>query len=276
MLPMLALAAAMSVTPAQGGLDLVNDRLTFGGEFGPVRRDTPGMRANEYLPGDLFFVAFDIVGLKSDSQGKVAYFMGMVVTHDATGKVIYEHKPSESNAILPLGASRLPGRAFVGLGLDLKGPCTWRLTVTDKATNAAKTIEKRFVVRDPMFAIVRFHTSFDPEGDAPAPMSGIAGQVLYLNFNTVGFTRDRQTGQPHNQVELRVLDQNGRPTTAEGLVYEIKNGVKDDVTGLEWHLMLPLNAPGRYRVKLTATDKLAPNRPPYTMEFDVKVDDSVK
>src|SRR5262249_11104543 len=149
----------------------------------------------------------------------------MIVTHDQTGKVIYEHKPSESGAILPLGAARLPGRAFIGLPLDLKGPCTWRLTVTDKGTNASKTIEKKFTVLDPMFSIVRFHTSYDQEGSCPAPMSGIAGQVLYMNFNTVGFARDPQTQQPHNQVELRVFDANMRPTTAEALVYEIKSGV---------------------------------------------------
>src|SRR5438045_4132260 len=128
MLHTMALVAALGLAPAQGGLDLVNDRMTFGGEFGPIRPD------NKYLPGDLFYVAFDIVGLKADNQGKVGYYMGMIITHDQTGKVIYEHKPSEAGAILPLGPGRLPGRAYVALGLDVKGPCTWKLTVTDKAT----------------------------------------------------------------------------------------------------------------------------------------------
>ncbi len=65
MLHTLALVAAMSFGPAQGGLDFVNDRITFGGEFGPVRPD------NRYLAGDLFYVEFDIAAPKADPQGPV-------------------------------------------------------------------------------------------------------------------------------------------------------------------------------------------------------------
>jgi hypothetical protein len=266
MLHTMALVAAMSITPAQGGIQITNDRLTFGGEFGPTRPD------NRFLPGDLFYMAFNIEGLKQDSQGKVSYVMGMVVTDDATQKVIFESKPAEQPIILPLGAQRLPCRAFLLLGLDLKGNYTCRLTVSDKATGVSKLIEKKFIVLDPMFGIVAFHTTFDREGSLAAPLSGIAGQSLWLHFVTVGFARDPQSKQPHNQVEMRVYDlRNGQPTTGEPLVYEIKNGVKDDVSGLDWDLPLPLNQPGRYRVQLVAIDKLASNRPPYKITFDLEV-----
>ena len=63
MLQTLALVAAMSFTPAQGGLSLSNERITFGGEFGPTRPDT------KFLPGDIVFIAFDINNLKADAQG---------------------------------------------------------------------------------------------------------------------------------------------------------------------------------------------------------------
>src|SRR5262245_46632117 len=274
MLHTMALVAAMSFGPAQPmpvgtaqvGIELTNDRLTFGGEFGPTRPD------NRYLPGDLFYMAFNIEGLKPDSQGKVTYVMGMVVTHDQSQKVIFESKPAEQPIILPLGAQRLPCRAFLLLGLDLKGNYTCRLTVADKATGTTKTIEKKFVVLDPMFGIVAFHTTFDKDGSLAAPMGGVAGQSLWLHFVTVGFARDPQSKQPHNQVEMRVFDlRTGQPAAGEPLVYEIKNGVKDDVSGLDWDLPLPLNQPGRYRVQLVATDKLAPTRPPYKITFDVDV-----
>src|SRR5262245_4473677 len=266
MLHTMALVAAMSFGPAQGGIELTNERLTFGGEFGPTRPD------NRYLPGDLFYMAFNIEGLKADNQNKVTYIMGMIVTHDASQKVIFESKPAEQPIILPLGTTRLPCRAFLLLGLDLKGNYTCKLTVADKATGSTKVIEKKLIVLDPMFGIVAFHTSFDREGSLAAPMSGVAGQSLWLHFITVGFTRDPQTRQPHNQVELRVFDlRTGQPTAAEPLVYEIKNGVKEDVSGLDWDLPLPLNQPGRYRVQLVATDKLASNRPPYKITFDLEV-----
>jgi hypothetical protein len=266
MLHTMALLAAMSFTPAQGGFDVSNVRLTFGGEFGPTRPD------NRYLPGDLFYMAFNMDGLKSDSQGKVTYVMGMVVTEDASQKVIFESKPAEQPVILPLGAKRLPGRAFMLVGLDLKGNYTCRVTVADKTTGVTKMIEKKFVVLDPMFAIVGFNTTFDKDGSVAAPMSGYVGQSVWLQFVTVGFARDPKTKQPNNQVEMRVFDvASGQQTTAEPLVWEIKMGVKEEHAGIDWQLPLPMNQPGRYRVQLVATDRLAPNSPPYKITFDVEV-----
>src|SRR6266581_8528787 len=148
MLHTMALVAAMSFGPAQNGFELTNVRLTFGGEFGPTRPD------NRYLPGDLFYMAFNMEGLKPDSQNKVSYVMGMVVTEDATQKVIFESKPTEQPIILPLGAKRLPGRGFMLVGIDLKGAYTCRLTVSDKGTAVTKMIEKKFVVLDSTFGIV--------------------------------------------------------------------------------------------------------------------------
>ncbi len=266
----LVLTTVLSMTPAQGGgLRLTNDRITFGGEFGPVRPD------NRFLPGDLFFLAFDIEGLTQDSQGRVEYLMGMVVTHDSSNKVIFESKPSPQSMILPLGAAKLPARAFVLLGLDLRGPCTCRVIVIDKATNASRTVEKKFLVLEPGFGIVAFRATYDREGQYPAPLLGIAGQSLWLQFGTVGFSRNPQTRQPHNQVEVRVFDAKGEPTTKDPLVYEIKSGVDEDANALDWRLPLPLNRPGDYRVELKAMDKVT-NAPPYKISFSVRVFESVK
>jgi hypothetical protein len=260
--------AAMSFGPAQGGLSLTNDRITFGGEFGPTRPD------NRFLPGDIFFLAFDIEGLKPTTQGRVEYSMEMSVTHDETGKVIYKpERPSEAAQLLPLGASKLPARAYVHLGLDLKGAYTCRVNVTDKATNQAKVVEKKFVVGNPEFGIVCFHTSYDQEANHPAPMLGVAGQTLWLHFVTVGFARDAAMKQPNNEVTLRVLDSTGKPTNDEPLAYVINKGVKD-VNGIDWDLPLPMNRPGTYTVELTAKDKLSNKE--YRMRFSIQVFNSVK
>ena len=52
MLQTLALAAALSLAPAQqpGALALTNDRITFGGEFGPPR-PSPVSAGRYVLPG---------------------------------------------------------------------------------------------------------------------------------------------------------------------------------------------------------------------------------
>src|SRR5262249_53249488 len=63
MIGSLSLAAALALGPAQaGGLSITNIRTTYG-ELGAVRTDT------KYLPGDLFFVAFDVEGLTLSPDG---------------------------------------------------------------------------------------------------------------------------------------------------------------------------------------------------------------
>lgn len=267
MLQTLALFAAMSFGPAQSGLALSNERVTFGGQFGPTRPE------GKFLPGDIFFLAFDIDGLKADSQGRVEYTIGMVVT-DSQGKVIFEDKPSDQAMLLPLGASKLPARAFLAIGLDLRGSYTCKVTVTDKATNVGKSLTKNFEVAPPTFGIVCFHTSYDPEDKIPAPMMGVAGQALYMHFVTVNFARSQSTKQPHNQIELRVLDSNGKPTNDQPLVYEVKKDIKEDVDAIDWDLALPLNRPGTYTVELKADDKISGKS--YKMTFPVTVMQSIK
>lgn len=266
MLPTLALFAAMSFTPAQGGLSLTNERVTFGGQFGPTRPDTP------YLPGDVFFMVFDIEGLKQDPIGRVEYTIGMVVTDDK-GKVVFEDKPTEQAVIVPLGANKWPARAFFGIGLDLRGKFSCKVSVVDKATGSSKSIERRFEVSAPAFGIVGFNTSFDLEGNYPAPIGGYAGQAIFMHFVTVGFARGANK-QPHNIIELRVLDAANKPTTEKPLIFEKKSDVKEELNGIDWDLALPLNRAGRYTVELKAEDKLASKT--YKITFPVVVLEAIK
>jgi hypothetical protein len=268
MLQSIALLAALSFAPAQGSLTLSNDRITFGGVYGPTRPD------NRFLPGDAFFLCFDIEGLRSDAQGRVEYSMAMVVTDVQTGKVIFEDKPSERQAMLPLGASKLPAYATLLIALDLRGKYNCKMTVTDKATNIGKSLERQFEVGQPAFGIVCFHTTYDENADHPAPMMGMAGQTIWMHFVTVGFARNPSTKQPHNAVEMRVYDSSGKPTTEQPIVYEVKNNIKEDVNAIEWHLPLPLNRAGTYTVELKAQDKLASKD--YKITFGVGVYPSAK
>ena len=58
MLQSMALFAALTMTPGQGaGLTLSNPRITYG-ELGSTRPDA------KLLPGDIFFLSFDIDGIK--------------------------------------------------------------------------------------------------------------------------------------------------------------------------------------------------------------------
>jgi hypothetical protein len=258
----MVLAAAMSLTPAQSGLNLTNSRVTLGGMFGPNRPDT------RYLPGDLFFMVFDIEGLQADPQGRVDYSMGMVVTH-SSGKEILNNKPEPTQALIPLGASRLPARVFLTIGFEMRGTYTCSVTVTDRKTNQTRKIDRNFEVLPLEFGIVAFRMSYDMEDNMPAPLQGVTGQVLVMQFQTVGFTRDPMTGQPNNQLEVRILDESGRPTTQQPQLYVIKQNVNEDSRNLAWHIPMPLTRDGTFTVELKATDMVAGKS--YKLTFKVKV-----
>ena len=148
MLTSMALFAALTMSPGQaGGLTLSNPRITYG-ELGSTRPD------NKLQPGDIFFLSFDIDGIKVNEAGRVKYGMAMEVT-DATGKSIFKQMPVERDDFLPLGGTKLPARAFVSVGVDQPaGEYTCKVTVTDmsdKDKPVAKSLEQKFQVqaRDP-------------------------------------------------------------------------------------------------------------------------------
>src|SRR5207248_3204970 len=206
MIPTLALAAALGLAPSQpaGALSLKNVRVTYG-ELGAPRGD------DKLLPGDVYFIAFDIEGIKVDETGKVSYSMAMVVT-DKNNKAIFNQDPANRDERIPLGGSRLPARAFIAIGLDQEpGTYTCKVTVTDRQTKASQTLTKTFEVLPKAFGLVGLFTSFDPKGEIPAPPAGVTGQNVFVQFAVVGFTRDKAK-KPDLTVEMRLLDESRKPT----------------------------------------------------------------
>src|SRR5262245_36224963 len=222
MYPMLALAA-LTLAPAQDGpLSISNERITFCGEFGPSRPN------NRFLPGDTFYLASDVDNLKMEKDGSVEYMMGMEVTNSA-GQSIYKQPPVKNKMVLPLGGSKMPARGFVLLDVTTPpGMYNCRLTVTDAATNASKSVDKSFEVLPAAFGMVSMFTSADDKAEIPAPLMGIPGQVLYLNFVVVGFGRKQNAKgslQPSVITELRILDQSGKPMTEQPSSLAYDDGV---------------------------------------------------
>src|ERR1700759_5193380 len=99
----LALAAAMSVAPAQAGsLELTNVRATYG-VLGATRPDM------KFLPGDQLILAFEISGIKIDDNGNASYSMGMEVSSE--GKVKFKQDPEKVQATNFFGGNKLPALA---------------------------------------------------------------------------------------------------------------------------------------------------------------------
>ena len=257
-----ALVAALSIVPGQAGLSLSNPRVTFG-ELGAVRPDT------KFLPGDIFFLAYDIDGMKVDETGRVKYSMAMNVV-DSDNKPIFKQDPIERTDYLPLGGSKLPARAFVTIGLEqAPGIYTCRVTVTDIATKAVKEIEQKFEVLKKNFGLVVVYTSADEKGEIAVPALGIAGQSVVVHFALVGFTRDTKTKLPSIDVEMVVYAKDNTPTLAKPSNIVIDTGVPESENVVPLRFLLPLNRDGEFRVELKATDKLS--KATSTVKIPIKV-----
>jgi hypothetical protein len=245
-----SLVAALTFAPAQASeLNLTNIRSTFG-FLGPARADT------KLLPGDAYFVAFDIENVKVDEKGEVLYSMAMEVL-DSKGKAQFKQDPQELKALNSLGGARLPAFAHVDTGFDQPpGEYTLKLTVTDRAAKTSKSFERKFEVTSVSFGLIQFRLSSDANGQNPVPAIGVAGQSVWMNFVAVGFARGNN-GQPNIAVEMRVVDDKDQPTLPKPFTGDVTKNVEKDVLGIPMQFLLTLNRPGKFAVKLKATDQVS-------------------
>ena len=268
MWPTLPLLAALTLAPAQapkqppaaGGLTLTNVRNTYG-ELGGTRPEGP------FLPGDVLFVGFDIEGIALDPAGMAKYTMAMEVV-DTAGKSIFKQDPAEKSDFVPLGGTRLPARAFVTVGLEqAPGQYTLKVTVTDQATKTSRVLERKFEVKPRDFGLVAVYTSVDPQGQFPAPTTGVVGQSVFVQFGVVGFARDAKTKQPNVVIEMVPVDEQGKPTLQQPNVYTQDAGIDQKELGFSVRFLLPMTRPGKFTVKLKATDKVSGK----TATFDLPI-----
>lgn len=245
----LAFVTALTLAPAQAQLALTNDQVTYG-YLGAPRPDT------KFLPGDIFFLTFDIENVKVNDNGEVLYSMGMEV-RDSNGKQVFAQKPQDKKAVNTLGGTRLPAFAHVFCGSDqLPGEYTVRVAVTDRVSKQEKTIERKFEVLKPDFGLVQVGLSIDSDMQMPAPAVGVAGQFVYVNFAAVGFERDKAKKQPNVAAEMRVLDDSGQPVLSNPFKGEAAGNVGNDKL-VPMQFLLALNRTGKFQVELKATDRIS-------------------
>ena len=265
MLTPLILAAALALTqtpapagaPAAGGLTLSNVRTTHG-ELGGPRPLTP------LLPGDVMFLGFDIEGITTDAEGRVQYAMSMELLDDK-GASKYKTDPVNKNDFVPLGGNRIPGRAYTTVGLDqTPGNYLLKVTVTDLANKASKTVEQKFTVAPKEFGIVAVYTSVDERGQIPMPTTGMVGQPLFIQLGIVGFGRGADK-KPSVEVEMVPLDEKGNPTIGKPSVLPINGGVDEKDAGVTIRYLLPLTRAGKFTVRLKATDKVTNKTHTFTL-----------
>lgn len=242
-----ALAVAISMAPAQAGqLALTNVRSTYG-ILGSPRPD------NKFLPGDNFVLSFNIDGAKADADGKVLYSISMDVT-DSTGKLLLHQPPRDLEAVNSLGGNSLPAFASLQIGLDAKpGAYTVKATVTDRSTKASQSVSGTYEILPLTFGLVSASITGDAEGRIPLAAIG-EGQPLFISFSAVGFGRDA-SGKPNLSVNMRVLDETGKPTRAKPFLGELATETPANIRALPMQFTLDPNRAGKFSIELTATDK---------------------
>ena len=108
----LTLMCALSLAPGQAGdLQLSNPRATFG-RLGPTRPD------KKFLPGDVYFVTFDIEGLKFDG-GNAQYGMKMDL-FDPSGKPMFKSLDQPNTLFTIQGGGRVTSDAHAVIQTDTK------------------------------------------------------------------------------------------------------------------------------------------------------------
>jgi hypothetical protein len=244
----LACAATLALLPDQGGrLALTNAQFTQG-YMGAERT------GNQFLPGDVVYLRFDIENISVDETGRIRYRMGMEL-RDARGKPLFRQEPADRVAYNALGGTTLPSMAQVDVGLDQQpGTYTLVLTVTDLVTKATDNLERKFEVLKPAFGLVRLSTSADADDHGRVPPLGAVGSNLFVNFFAVRFGRDQAKKQPNVRVEMVVRDEAGNPTVARPFVAVANEGVPEKASLLAMQFSLALNRPGKFTVELKATD----------------------
>ena len=157
-----------------------------------------------------------------------------------------------------LGGSRLPSYAQAVMGTDIApGEYTINLEVQDLETKKTAKLSKKFQVTAMEFGLVRVSTSYDGEGKMQAPAVAVPGQSLWFNFFPVGFKRDEKTKQPNIAVEIRIVDENGKPTVEKPIPGGVKDGVPEKWSAIPMQFELTLNRVGKFTAELKVTDKLA-------------------
>ncbi len=238
--------AALSLVPAQpGGLNLTNKRVTYG-PLGQERKD------KQFIVGDLFCLAFDIEGLMVKDDGTVLYSLGMKLV-DANGKLQFEQEPRDLDSINSLGGTRTAANAIVELRTDTKpGKYTMTVSVTDRSAKTKKELTHDFEVVASRLGLVRTHLSYAGSQE-PAPPIAVVGQTYLVNFAATGMKLDAKM-QPNVSVELRVLDENGKPTLAKNPTGEVKQVADEFKKILPFQFALQLNRPGRFKVEFKVKD----------------------
>jgi hypothetical protein len=256
----LALASALSLAPNQNALQLTNPRVSYG-FLGATRTE------EKLLPGDVYFLNWDIEGLKPGKNGDVQYSIGLELVNPQ-GKTEFKRDPDDFTAVLSFGGTKLPARSGTSMSFDqAPGTYTFKVTVTDKNAKTTANLERKFEVLPKGFGIIGLHMFQQPVPTAPnvpvpAPAVAFPGQAYLIEFGVVGFQREKDPKNdnrplPNLTIAFTILDAKGA-AVADPWKDEIRREKVDEKA-----VVIPISIPlevtraGTFTLKIEVTDAVA-------------------
>ena len=245
----MVLGAVLAAAPEETGKLTFNNVRDTHGLMGPKRL------TDKILPGDEFYLCFDVEGVTIGADGKVHYSVAVEVA-DPKGKMLLKQEPKNLDAPASLGGKRIPAFVHLNVGLQSQpGAYTVNVTVVDLPTKHSQALKRTVEVLPKGFGIVRVKATSDSEGQTPVSVLG-AGEGLWLTVGAVGFARGGADKQPDLSFEMRVLDEDGKPVPGKPVAVQVNKDVPADAVLVPARFFLSLNRSGKFTVELTAADKV--------------------
>lgn len=241
----------LSLTSLVSGQNIQLENLRFPlGVYGSSRPAN-----QDWLPGDLALLSFDLTGLKTVAPGRAFYGVGLTLI-GPDGKILVEQEARPNEAYLPLGGGRVPAYAACELPFDLPpGAYTVNLIAKDFAAKTEGKATKKLQVGAKKFGVVRVNNTF-ATGEA-APNYGLPGQQFVLRFSLANCAFDPKTLRGKLELRIRILDESGKSLMDKPLVTEI-NDILDETARLcPCTYPYQPNRPGRFQIEIEAVDQLS-------------------
>jgi hypothetical protein len=257
----LALAGSLLIlSAAQAQLAIQNIQPGYG-PLGPERPDL----AYHHL--DHVSFRFTVSGARPDEEGIANVHIATQLTAVRSaaqpppagwvdGKVV-GNSDRGCAALLQFGSSFAEAVCFTLPKLLEPGEYLLTVSVKDDHLKANPvSFERKLILLPEEFAITSPEFYYDGEGQVEAPFGGMVGQKLHFQFNIIGIACS--TGKKDVESRFEVLDAKTREPLSKPIVKADQTAMPQLAQScMRLSSMIPLDRPGDFILRVTATDRLA-------------------
>jgi hypothetical protein len=256
------LAVLAGTTTVQAELKIDKVRAAYG-IVGPERQSL------EYYPNDEILFRYLLKGVKTTAKGEVDINITIRVS-DASGNPLLENT-IPIKGVAALGGECVPGSAHVMLNDGMKpGKYLLRVQARDNLSGESAYFEREVILKEAAFTSVSQRFFLDADRKVPGGASGTVGQSIYYRLGVIGF--DRSKGRIQTNLEVQILDRDGKQTLAMPLRVAFNNEEADEVKQISlinFTGFFALNRAGSFTLQFTLTDSIGNQKSRFEVPLEV-------